>query len=263
MHAATTSLGCFALVATGHLKPSKLSAKEHLILVAFSSLFTLNIAISNVSLALVSVPFHQVLRSTCPIATILIYRVVYQRSYEKQTYLSMLPIIIGVGLATVGDYYFTLFGFALTLLGVFLAAIKTVTSNRLMTGSLALAPLEILYRMSPLAAVQCLFYAAASGEIGQLQTAYADGAFRGGFLIALALNAIMAFCLNVSSFQTNKVAGALTMTVCGNLKQCLTILLGIVMFSVNVTPLNGLGMLVTVGGAAWYSRVELQRRVGQ
>ncbi|KAK4549730.1 hypothetical protein LTR36_005031 [Oleoguttula mirabilis] len=251
MHAATTSLGCFSLVATGHLKPSKLSATEHLVLVAFSSLFTLNIAISNVSLALVSVPFHQVLRSTCPIATILIYRVAYKRSYEQQTYLSMIPIIIGVGMATVGDYYFTVLGFGLTLLGVLLAAVKTVASNRMMTGSLALAPLEILYRMSPLAAVQCLGYAAASGELSQLRTAYTDGVFQDGFLIALVVNAVMAFCLNVVSFQTNKVAGALTISVCGNVKQCLTILLGIILFNVHVSALNGIGMLITVGGAAW------------
>ncbi|KAK6396778.1 hypothetical protein LTR65_008676 [Meristemomyces frigidus] len=256
MHAATTSLGCFSLVATGHLKPSKLSATEHLVLVAFSSLFTLNIAISNVSLALVSVPFHQVLRSTCPIATILIYRVAYKRSYEQQTYLSMIPIIIGVGMATVGDYYFTVLGFGLTLLGVLLAAVKTVASNRMMTGSLALAPLEILYRMSPLAAVQCLGYAAASGELSQLRTAYTDGVFQDGFLIALVVNAVMAFCLNVVSFQTNKVAGALTISVCGNVKQCLTILLGIILFNVHVSALNGIGMLITVGGAAWYRRPQ-------
>lgn len=263
MHAATTSIGCSLLVVTGHLKLSKLGAKENLVLIAFSSLFTLNIAISNVSLALVSVPFHQVLRSTCPIATILIYRVIYKRSYERQTYLSMIPMIVGVGLATVGDYYFTIIGFVLTLLGVFLAASKTVVSNRLMTGSLALSPLEILFRMSPLAAMQCLFYAAARGEFSDLQALVADGVFRDTFLMALASNAVMAFCLNVVSFQTNKVAGALTISVCGNLKQSFTILLGIVLFNVKVTALNGLGMLITVAGAGWYSRVELQRRSSQ
>ena len=39
------------LLATGQLKLSRLGTKENLILVAFSTLFTLNIAISNVSLS--------------------------------------------------------------------------------------------------------------------------------------------------------------------------------------------------------------------
>lgn len=281
LHTGSTFLGCLAYLGTGNLKLSRLGTRENLVLLAFSTLFTLNIAISNVSLyvpppykdllqkltshsALVSVPFHQVLRSTCPVATILIYRVVYQRSYSKATYLSMIPLIVGVGLATFGDYYFTLIGFLLTLLGVFLAAIKTVATNRLMTGSLALSAMEVLFRMTPLAAVQCLFYSFASGELHILRdTWYAPpegNIWTMSFLFAILCNGVMAFSLNIVSFQTNKVAGALTVSVCGNLKQTLTILLGIVLFAVKVTPLNGLGMLITVLGAAWYSKVELDRK---
>lgn len=43
------------LLASGQLKLSRLGTKENLVLVAFSTLFTLNIAISNVSL---SVPMN-------------------------------------------------------------------------------------------------------------------------------------------------------------------------------------------------------------
>ena len=93
-------------------------------LVAFSVLFTVNIAVSNVSLAMVSIPFHQIMRSTCPVFTVLIYRLRYKRSYSPRTYLSLVPVVLGVALATYGDYYFTTMGFYLTLLGVVLAAIK-------------------------------------------------------------------------------------------------------------------------------------------
>lgn len=61
--------------------------------------------------------------------TICIYRFMYNRTYSTQTYLSLVPIICGVGLATFGDYYFTIMGFLLTFLGVVLASVKTVTSK--------------------------------------------------------------------------------------------------------------------------------------
>ncbi len=77
---------------------------------------------------MVSMPFHQIMRSTCPIFAILIYRIRYSRKYSTKTYLSLIPIVIGVGLATYGDYYFTTVGFVLTLLGVMLAAIKVRSS---------------------------------------------------------------------------------------------------------------------------------------
>jgi len=71
LHASATSIGCFGLMGAGYLKVKSLTTRESLVLTAFSFLFTLNIAISNVSLAAVSVPFHQIMRSTCPVATIL------------------------------------------------------------------------------------------------------------------------------------------------------------------------------------------------
>lgn len=76
---------------------------------------------------MVSIPFHQIMRSTCPVFTVLIYRLRYHRQYSSKTYLSLIPIVLGVGLATYGDYYFTVTGFLLTLLGVILASIKVYT----------------------------------------------------------------------------------------------------------------------------------------
>lgn len=122
---------------------SKLNSREHLTLIIFSFLFTINIAISNVSLyvplplwkkpdtdgderAMVSMPFHQIMRSTTPIFTLLIYRFRFGRSYSTKVYLSLIPIVLGVGLATYGDYYFSTIGFVLTLLGVILAAVKVL-----------------------------------------------------------------------------------------------------------------------------------------
>lgn len=134
-----------------------------------------------------------------------------------------------------------------------------------MTGPLSLSPLEFLFRMSPLAFIQSLIYAYLTGEISDfsltagpfskfdLQTSSSISRS----VIVLAINGLLAFLLNISSFSTNKNAGALTMTVCGNVKQCLTILLGIMVFGVKVGLLNGLGMVGALAGAAWYGAVEL------
>ena len=209
---------------------------------------------------MVSVPFHQIMRSTCPIFTILIYRGFYSRTYAGKTYLSLIPVILGVGLVTYGDYYFTAVGLLLTLFGVLLSSIKTVASNRLMTGSLALPALEILFRMSPLAALQSLMYAGATGETKAFLAWVAEGHLTQSYSLALVGNGFLAFLLNISSFYTNKLAGALTVTVCANLKQCLTVLLGIMLFNVQVGIWNGVGMMVTMVGAAIYSKVELESK---
>jgi hypothetical protein len=263
-HTTSAALGCWSimLIAPDQLKLSHVGRQEQMVLVAFSVLFTVNIAISNVSLAMVSVPFHQIVRSTTPVATILIYRWL-GRSFGTMTYVSLIPIIAGVGLSTYGDYYATLLGASLTFLGVFLAALKTVATNKLLTGSLKLPALELLLRMSPLAAVQSLLWATVTGEVSAFLTFASEGHLSKPLILALLGNGFLAFLLNVTSFQTNKLAGALTLSVCGNVKQILTVVLGIVLFDVVVRPMNAVGMFVALGGAAWYSKVELDvKRAG-
>lgn len=129
-----------------------------------------------------------------------------------------------------------------------------------MTGSLALPALEVLLRMSPLAAVQALLYAWLSGETAKFREFSRSGGMPVSMAFALMGNGLLAYTLNISSFQTNKLAGALTLTVSANLKQCLTILLGILLFNVRVTATNGVGMLITIAGAAWYSKAELDSK---
>lgn len=138
---------------------------------------------------------------------------------------------------------------------------QTVVTNRFMTGSLALPPIEFLLRMSPLAALQALACATATGEVSGFHKLITSGdvSLPPAFA-SLFGNGFLALLLNISSFNTNKLAGALTMTVCGNLKQCLTVALGIFLFDVTVDLLNGAGMAVTMLGAAIYSKAELDNK---
>jgi hypothetical protein len=254
----------------GYFHATKLTRRENVALVLFSLLFTINIAISNVSLAMVSVPFHQVVRATTPLFTTLLFRLFYNRTFNNATYLSLLPIVLGVSLAVYGDdFRYSDLGFILTFLGVILAAFKTIVTNRMMTGSLNLSFWEILLRMSPLAFIQSIIYAFFTGELSAFNKFLRTELFAEhlpnkatplGFMFIMLGNGFLAFALNVSSFSTNKVAGALTMTVCANIKQCLTIVLGILLFNVHLNMLNMWGILITVAGGVIYSFVELDSK---
>jgi hypothetical protein len=119
-----------------------------------------------------------------------------------------------VAFATFGDYNYTAMGFFLTVLGTILAAIKTVVTNRVQVGRLKLHPLDLLLRMSPLAFIQTMLYSYATGEMALVQEYYRNNMTLSVFL-ALLLNGIIAFFLNVVSFTANKKTSALTMTVAG------------------------------------------------
>ena len=190
-----------------------------------------------------------------PFFTVIIYRLFFGKTYNRATYVSLVPVVAGVGFATAGDYYFTTMGFCLTLLGAFLAALKTVVTNRIQTGRLKLSPLELLYRMSPLAFVQTMVYAWYTGEMAQAR-AWAAGTMGRRELLILLTNGAIAFGLNVISFTANKKTGALTMTVAANVKQILTIVLSIFFWGLQITWMNSFGILLTLFGGAWYAYVS-------
>ncbi|KAK9329820.1 triose-phosphate transporter family-domain-containing protein [Lipomyces starkeyi] len=259
IHTLCGTIGCLYFYMKGSFTLTALSDRENVTLFLFSLLYTINIAISNVSLNLVTVPFHQIVRAMTPFFTVIIYVIGYRKVYSTMTYVSLIPVVAGVGFATAGDYYFTPMGFILTLLGAFLAALKTVATNRVQTGRLRLSPLELLFRMSPLAFAQCLIYAYFTGEAASLRD-YWHSSMTSSMMIKLLLNGAIAFGLNVVSFTANKKTGALTMTVAANVKQILTIVLAIMFFHLAVTPMNAIGIILTLTGGAWYAKVELENK---
>lgn len=193
---------------------------------------------------MVTVPFHQVLRATTPVFTVAIYRFCYFNTYSFDTYVSLVPVILGVGLATYGDYYATVLGFFMTLLGAILAALKTVVTNRMQTAGLHLTALELLYRLSPLAVLQSVAMASLNGEFSGIEKfLFEKGYLSLKVVLIILINAAMAFGLNVTSFTANKKTGALTMTVAANVKQILTVLLAVVFWHLQVNLINASGIL--------------------
>jgi hypothetical protein len=48
-----------------------------------------------------------------------------------------------------------------------------------------------------------------------------------------------------------------------NIKQVLTILLAVSIFNVHITPMNSIGILLTLGGGACYAAVEYTEKTGK
>lgn len=134
-----------------------------------------------------------------------------------------------------------MWGLTLTLFGTFLAALKTVMTNVLqspktevISGEAAngggasnhsaiprfhLHPLDLLMRMSPLAFVQCVFFAYVTGELDEVRR-YSIRSMSSFKAWALFINGLLAFGLNIVSFTANKKVGALSMTVAGMCTPC-------------------------------------------
>ncbi|PIA18261.1 hypothetical protein COEREDRAFT_79774 [Coemansia reversa NRRL 1564] len=276
VHSLGGIIGMQILLVTGYFTPKELDKKQMKILLMFSLLYTMNIAMSNVSLHYVSVPLHQIVRGTVPVFTVIITLAwgLAPQGYSWRVYSSLAPVVFGVGLTTYNDYYsFSLIGFILTFVGTILAAAKTVVTNTILVGGykLKLPAFDLLYRLTPLTFVQTITWSVMSGETSEawafvqgLRTQREGGSSNsdkpGGIyslVAALMVNGAIAFVLNIASFTASKNTSALAMTVTGNVKVALTVILGCAFFHVTLTSLSIVGILFTIVGGAVYSAVRL------
>lgn len=242
-----------------YTKPAKtLSPEARKSILLFSILFTLNIAVGNVSLKYVSVNFNQVMRSLVPGLTLLAG--LWQgKQFSTRRALSVVPIILGVAMACFGDMTYTWLGFFYTVACIILAAAKVVCGGEMLRGEAQLQPMELLDWMAPLAAGQCLLLALATGEITAIYDAWDQVNTRPVWTMVLG-SGIASFTLNVSSLIANKLTSPLTLCIAANVKQVLMIVVSTIVFETEVTVLNGLGILLVLIASANYSIITLNEK---
>jgi Triose-phosphate Transporter family len=251
-------------------KPKQIEASSRKSIFLFSIIFSLNIAIGNISLRWVSVNFNQVCRSLVPVVVMVISMTYYSKVFSLNRKWAIVPIVFGVALTFYGDMTFTNIGATYTMLCVLFAALKAILSGELLTGDLKLHPIDLLLKMCPLALVEIGIFAVLSGtsvtesltfspffimlftgEVYEIMSKWRALASSAAPQVVL-LSGILSFSLNVTSFIANKITSPLTLCIAANVKQVLLVCFGTLYFGDEVSLINGLGILMVIAGSFKY-----------
>ena len=220
-----------------------------------AAVFTINIILGNVSLLFIPVSFMQTVKSSVPAFTVLLQVFVMGQSFSPKTYLTLIPVVGGVAIASVAEASFSMAGFLAALLASTFTATQAIVSGILLQ-NLRLDPFNLVYRMSPIALLLLAPYALVR-EFGQISTEwkYAGDVRMWGLL---CISGMIAFLLNGATFLAIKRTSPLTYTVAGNFKVILSIGISVALFGNPFYFINAVGCVIAVAGVLWYNLVRMQ-----
>uniref|UniRef100_A0ACD5ZLE5 Uncharacterized protein n=1 Tax=Avena sativa TaxID=4498 RepID=A0ACD5ZLE5_AVESA len=210
----------------------------------------------NVSLRYLPVSFNQAVGATTPFFTALIAYAIAARREAGATYAALVPVVVGVVIATGGEPSFHLFGFVMCVGATAGRALKTVLQGILLSSEEEkLNSMDLLRYMAPVAVV-LLVPATLIMEPEALGAAAALAREDPSFVWMLLCNSSLAYLVNLTNFLVTKHTSPLTIQVLGNAKGAVAVVVSILIFRNPVTVMGMLGYGVTIVGVILYGEAK-------
>ncbi|MFS7958097.1 putative sugar phosphate transporter domain-containing protein [Helianthus anomalus] len=223
---------------------------------ALSFIFCASVVSGNVSLRYLPVSFNQAVGATTPFFTAVFAYVMTLKMETWLTYVTLVPVVTGVVIASGGEPSFNLFGFIMCVGATAARALKTVVQGILLSSDgEKLNSMNLLLYMAPIA-VLLLLPATMYMEENVVGITIALARQDFGIVWLLILNSSLAYFVNLTNFLVTKHTSALTLQVLGNAKGAVAVVVSILIFKNPVSVTGMAGYTFTVMGVILYGEVK-------
>ncbi|KHG03208.1 hypothetical protein F383_26828 [Gossypium arboreum] len=234
---------------------------------ALSLVFCVSVVFGNISLRFLPVSFNQAVGATTPFFTAVFAYLMTLKREAWLTYLTLVPVVAGVIIASGGEPSFNLFGFIMCISATAARALKTVLQGILLSSEglgmfMPFAPaleklnsMNLLLYMAPMAVVFLLPATLIMEEnVVAINLALARDDIK--IIWYLLFNSALAYFVNLTNFLVTKHTSALTLQVLGNAKGAVAVVVSILIFRNPVSVTGMLGYTLTVFGVILYSEAK-------
>ncbi|CAN6466495.1 unnamed protein product [Victoria cruziana] len=236
------------------------SRRQFLKIFALSAIFCFSVVCGNTSLRYLPVSFNQAIGATTPFFTAVFAFLITCKRETAGVYIALLPVVLGIVLASNSEPLFHLFGFIVCLGSTAGRALKSVVQGILLTSEAErLNSMNLLMYMAPMAAVLLLPMSLAfEGNVAAVTIEKVTGE---PFLLLLLLgNMTVAYLVNLTNFLVTKHTSALTLQVLGNAKAAVAAVVSVLIFRNPVTVMGITGFAITIMGVVLYSEAKKRSR---
>ncbi|KAK7305826.1 hypothetical protein VNO77_43738 [Canavalia gladiata] len=223
---------------------------------ALSLVFCVSVVFGNISLRYLPVSFNQAIGATTPFFTAVFAYIMTFKREAWLTYLTLVPVVTGVIIASGGEPSFHLFGFIICIAATAARALKSVLQGILLSSEgEKLNSMNLLLYMAPMAVVFLLPATLIMEEnVVGITLALARDDVK--IIWYLLFNSSLAYFVNLTNFLVTKHTSALTLQVLGNAKGAVAVVVSILIFRNPVSVTGMLGYTLTVFGVVLYSEAK-------
>lgn len=252
-----TACSLFSYIAISWLKVAPMqtirSRVQFLKISILGIVFCLSVVSGNISLRYLPVSFNQAIGATTPFFTAVLAYLMTRKREGWLTYVTLIPVVTGVIIASGGEPSFHLFGFIMCIGATAARAFKTVLQGILLSSEgEKLNSMNLLMYMAPVAVIT-LIPAALVMEQDVIRITIALARDDVTVLWLLIFNSALAYFVNLTNFLVTKHTSALTLQVLGNAKGAVAVVISILIFRNPVSITGMAGYTLTVIGVILYS----------
>ncbi|CAL8108632.1 unnamed protein product [Orchesella dallaii] len=216
---------------------------------------------SHVSIWKVTVSYAHTVKATMPLFTVVLTRLLFNERHSTQIYLSLVPIILGVCIATATELSFNTTGLLTALLATCGFSLQNIFSKRVLRQTNA----HQFYLLALLARLSLLMFTPFWLLIDVRSMMYHsfENTNVESVICLLVLDGFLNFVQNIFAFTILNLVSPLTYAVANATKRIFIITLSILLLRNPVSMANALGITIALAGVFAYNRAKVVEKRGK
>lgn len=186
-----------------------------------------------------------------PLFTVILTKLLYNETHSKRTYASLIPIIFGVGIASLTELNFNLTGLITALISTLAFSLQNIFSKQVLKTT-KIHQFELLYILARLS----LAFYFPLWLILDFNLHKADAST----VLLLLMDGLVSFLQNVLAFSFLNLVTPLTYSVANASKRLFIISLSILIFRNHISFLNFVGIGLAIFGVFLYNTAKIEKK---